>query len=206
MTKIIGKREANATRPNPSVKGVLPSKTLERPTPNAATKGTVMVEVVTPPASYAIPMISLGANSVIIITSTYPDTIITWSFQPLMIRKTPIEMASPTDKATASLRPKTKEFSEPSGIRFDFENTRAASLLTANRDGSAIVVEKPNKKLKHNNQNKLPFFAKVYAKFSPIGNNPNSKPSTNNINPTKTQTSPSNTSVKLGNGWRMTKI
>lgn len=206
MTKIIGKSEAKAMSPNPSVKGFLPSKTLERPTPKAATKGTVMVDVVTPPASYAIPMISFGANIVMIMTSTYPDTIIKWSFQPLMIRKTPINMAHPTDMATATLRPKTNEFSEFLGMRLESEYARAASLLTANRDGSAIVVEKPNKKPKHNNQKTLPFFAKVYAKFSPTGNKPISKPSTNNINPIKTQTNPNNTSAKFGKGWRMTKI
>ena len=51
MTVIIGKRLANAIRPNPSTAGSLPGTAFDSPNPSAATNGTVTVEVVTPPES-----------------------------------------------------------------------------------------------------------------------------------------------------------
>ena len=51
MTKIIGVRLAKAIRPNPSIIGLRPRITWARPTPKAVTNGTVIVDVVTPPAS-----------------------------------------------------------------------------------------------------------------------------------------------------------
>ena len=51
MTKIMGVSEANAIRPKPSTMGLRPEIEDASPTPRAATSGTVMVEVVTPPES-----------------------------------------------------------------------------------------------------------------------------------------------------------
>ena len=51
MTKIMGASAAKAMRPNPSTMGLRPLMVLARPTPSAVTKGTVTVEVVTPPVS-----------------------------------------------------------------------------------------------------------------------------------------------------------
>ncbi len=51
MTKNIGVKLAKAINPNPSTIGLLPLIAVAKPTPRAATKGTVMVEVVTPPES-----------------------------------------------------------------------------------------------------------------------------------------------------------
>ena len=51
MTKIMGVSEAKAMRPKPSVRGLRPWMLVARPTPSAVTRGTVMVEVVTPPES-----------------------------------------------------------------------------------------------------------------------------------------------------------
>ena len=48
---MIGNRLAKAISPNPSISGFLPSIVLARPSPKAATKGTVTLEVVTPPLS-----------------------------------------------------------------------------------------------------------------------------------------------------------
>ena len=42
MTKIMGVSDANAIRPNPSIMGLRPLITLERPTPRAVTNGTVL--------------------------------------------------------------------------------------------------------------------------------------------------------------------
>ena len=50
-TVIIGNKLANAMSPNPSIAGFLPGTELDNPNPRAATKGTVTVEVVTPPES-----------------------------------------------------------------------------------------------------------------------------------------------------------
>ena len=47
----MGRSEAKAIMPNPSVSGLRPRMTVARPTPSAVTSGTVMVEVVTPPES-----------------------------------------------------------------------------------------------------------------------------------------------------------
>ena len=49
---IIGKRDANAINPKPSIKGERPGTLEASPIPNAAINGTVTVEVVTPPESY----------------------------------------------------------------------------------------------------------------------------------------------------------
>ena len=51
VTKIIGMRLAKAIRPKPSSNGLRPRITVASPTPSAVTRGTVMVEVVTPPES-----------------------------------------------------------------------------------------------------------------------------------------------------------
>jgi hypothetical protein len=51
MTKIIGVNDANAINPNPSTMGFRPLMLEAKPTPRAVTKGTVTVEVVTPPES-----------------------------------------------------------------------------------------------------------------------------------------------------------
>ena len=50
-TVIIGKTLAKAIKPKPSKAGFLPGTTEASPKPNAATIGTVTVEVVTPPES-----------------------------------------------------------------------------------------------------------------------------------------------------------
>ena len=64
ITNSIGVSDANAIRPNPSVIGFLPRRDDASPTPSAVTSGTVTVDVVTPPESYAIPTISGGAKKV----------------------------------------------------------------------------------------------------------------------------------------------
>ena len=48
---MIGNKLAKAIRPKPSISGFLPGTVSERPSPKAATKGTVTVDVVTPPES-----------------------------------------------------------------------------------------------------------------------------------------------------------
>ena len=50
-TKMIGKRLASAIMPKPSVTGLRPRMPVDSPTPSAVTRGTVRVDVVTPPAS-----------------------------------------------------------------------------------------------------------------------------------------------------------
>ena len=66
----MGVKEANAISPKPSMAGLRPLILDESPIPKAATKGTVTVEVVTPPLSYAKPIISLGAKKVTATTKT----------------------------------------------------------------------------------------------------------------------------------------
>ncbi len=51
ITKNIGVKLAKAIRPKPSTMGFLPLIQLASPTPRAATNGTVIVDVVTPPES-----------------------------------------------------------------------------------------------------------------------------------------------------------
>ena len=53
---------AKAMSPKPSNSGLRPGTELASPSPKAATKGTVTVEVVTPPESYASEMMSRGAK------------------------------------------------------------------------------------------------------------------------------------------------
>lgn len=67
---MIGKTLANAINPNPSINALLPGMLLANPNPSAATTGTVTVEVVTPPLSYASGIIVRLANNVWIITMT----------------------------------------------------------------------------------------------------------------------------------------
>lgn len=50
-TEMIRNTLANAINPKPSIAGFLPGTAVDRPKPSAATKGTVTVEVVTPPES-----------------------------------------------------------------------------------------------------------------------------------------------------------
>ena len=50
---MMGNKLANAISPKPSIIGFRPGTVDARPNPKAATKGTVTVEVVTPPESYA---------------------------------------------------------------------------------------------------------------------------------------------------------
>lgn len=102
MTKNIGVKLAKAISPKPSTIGLLPLIHVARPTPRAATKGTVIVDVVMPPESYAIPTISFGAKVVRMIMKMYPIIINQWIGQPLTIRKTPTEMADPTERATVT--------------------------------------------------------------------------------------------------------
>ena len=61
--------------PNPSISGFRPGIFSANPNPNAATRGTVTVEVVTPPLSYAIGMMYLGAKYVNMMTNEYPAII-----------------------------------------------------------------------------------------------------------------------------------
>ena len=56
-TNIMGFKLANAINPKPSIVGLLPFIAVAKPTPRAATRGTVIVDVVIPPESYAIPII-----------------------------------------------------------------------------------------------------------------------------------------------------
>ena len=58
---MMGNKLANAISPKPSIIGFRPGTVEAKPNPKAATKGTVTVEVVTPPESYASGTISLGA-------------------------------------------------------------------------------------------------------------------------------------------------
>ena len=51
ITNTIGVKDAKAISPNPSIIGLRPLIELASPTPSAVTKGTVIVEVVTPPES-----------------------------------------------------------------------------------------------------------------------------------------------------------
>ena len=102
MTKNIGVRLAKAISPKPSTMGLLPLIQVASPTPRAATKGTVIVDVVTPPESYAIPTISFGAKAVRMMMKIYPIIINQWIGQPLTIRRTPVEMAYPTERATVT--------------------------------------------------------------------------------------------------------
>lgn len=83
-------------------------------------------------------------------------------------------------------------------------DTRAASLATAINAGSAIVVEKPNKKENDNNQKILPFLANAWERDSPIGNSPISRPSIKSIRPKTTNKLPTKTSPKFGNGCLIT--
>ena len=63
-TVIIGKTLANAISPKPSRAGSRPGTTEASPNPKAATIGTVTVEVVTPPESYAKATRSFFTNMV----------------------------------------------------------------------------------------------------------------------------------------------
>jgi len=65
--------DAKAMRPKPSIAGLRPLILEAKPIPKAATSGTVTVEVVTPPESYASPIISAGAKKVTTTTRIYPD-------------------------------------------------------------------------------------------------------------------------------------
>ena len=49
--KIIGEMLAKAMSPKPSIMGLRPGVFIARPTPSAVTRGTVTVDVVTPPES-----------------------------------------------------------------------------------------------------------------------------------------------------------
>ena len=69
---MIGNRAVKAIRPKPSSSGLRPGTASARPSPSAATKGTVTVDVVTPPESYASGTISLGAAIVCTMTMKYP--------------------------------------------------------------------------------------------------------------------------------------
>ena len=71
-TVMIGKRLARAISPKPSISSLLPGTVEARPRPSALTRGTVTVDVVTPPESYASGTIVLGANAVCTITIAYP--------------------------------------------------------------------------------------------------------------------------------------
>ena len=71
----MGNNEAKAISPNPSITGFLPFIFEASPIPRAATKGTVTVEVVTPPKSYDKPIISGGAKKVTETTNRYPTII-----------------------------------------------------------------------------------------------------------------------------------
>lgn len=99
-------------------------------------------------------------------------------------------------------KPNAKAVMSPSScpIKFAFEDMMAASLATAIKAGSAMVVEKPSKNENNNNQKTLPFLANELAITSPKGNNPISSPLTNNMSPTTTKTPPNNTFSRLGNG------
>ena len=59
---IMGNRDAKAIRPKPSIMGSRPGVRSARPTPSAVTRGTVTVEVVTPPQSKAIGTMKRGAS------------------------------------------------------------------------------------------------------------------------------------------------
>lgn len=61
---MIGVREARAIMPKPSNSGLRPRILDAKPTPKAVVRGTVIVDVVTPPESYATATISVGANGV----------------------------------------------------------------------------------------------------------------------------------------------
>ena len=52
-TDMMGKALAKAIRPNPSISGLRPETEAASPRPSAARTGTVTVDVVTPPLSYA---------------------------------------------------------------------------------------------------------------------------------------------------------
>lgn len=65
----MGKSDAKAISPKPSTSVLLPSMFSANPNPKAATNGTVTVEVVTPPLSYAMGIMYFGAKYVIIITN-----------------------------------------------------------------------------------------------------------------------------------------
>ena len=66
---MIGVNDAKAINPKPSSKGLRPLILDAKPTPKAVVNGTVIVEVVTPPESYATAMMDWGANGVINITT-----------------------------------------------------------------------------------------------------------------------------------------
>ena len=67
-TVITGNKHANAIIPKPSKAGFLSGIVLDNPMPIAATTGTVTVEVVTPPTSYANGTNCFGAKTVRIST------------------------------------------------------------------------------------------------------------------------------------------
>src|SRR5210317_1666972 len=178
MTKIIGVNEANAIRPKPSVIGLRSRSDEAIPTPSAVTSGTVTVEVVTPPESYAMPTISGGATTVIAMTVAYPHMIIRGNDQPSSMRSTPTSSAVPTDNATVMRRPRTyRDMSAAvSPIAPAPAAIWAASLATAVNAGSATVVPKPSRNENVNNQNTLPLRASAWASDSPMGNSASSRP------------------------------
>jgi hypothetical protein len=75
ITEIIGKRLAKAINPKPSRAGSRPGTVSDSPRPRAATSGTVTVDVVTPPESYARAIIFLGVVKVWRTTTRYPARI-----------------------------------------------------------------------------------------------------------------------------------
>ncbi len=104
------------------------------PSPSAVTRGTVTVEVVTPPESYASGTIALGANASARSTIAYPTIMKMNSGTPTTMRRAPTAtLADDADGDGNSQRPDL------------MRRPRLSSALsaTAISDGSAIVAAKP---------------------------------------------------------------
>ena len=75
-------------------------------------------------------------------------------------------------------------------MSFPLAATTEASLATAIRASSAIVVEKPSPNPNRSNQKRLPLRAKASAMASPMGKSPISSPTTKSANPNNDENKP----------------
>ena len=86
------------------------------------------------------------------------------------------------------------------------EATSAASAATAIRAGSATVVPKPRQNAKPSSAVALPLWANACAIDSPSGKRPLCSPWMKSVNPAITQSSPTMTPPRFGNGCCSTTI
>ena len=122
--------------------------------------------------------------------------------QPRIIRITPITIATPTDTATVYRKPAAYASCALIVLlmTLPFAAKKAALSAIAIKAGSAIVVPKPSANANTINQNTLPFLAKSYARFSPTGNRPISRPLINRVKPIDTNNKPTRILARFGMG------